>query len=421
MHKPRQSLFQKIQQNWRLINKWFLNTPQRALIRAYEAALKIRDIEDKHFHGNKISEESTEYTANILAFWQAELEKNLKIINLRLAEFQQSRSLLTISDTTFLDRLKFIDEVTARYAVEEEFASRKLAINSESDLQNITENNTSDSLEIDKMKVKPVFQKTGFFPGSIARNFKKIVKELSPGAERKAVEDFRTSSKRTKIALKFLATLILVPFFTYLSLKILLINPIVERIRSDITTDVFLNTHIEEKVLHEFKFYQEKLRFEKLILQAPALSPEEIQQQQKQKAIEIAEEFHQKNNSAISNVFADLISLFVFTLIVVTSKREIAILQLFIDDTVYGLSDSAKAFLIILSTDIFVGFHSPHGWEIILEGLAQHLGIPPTRDIIFVFIATFPVILDTIFKYWVFRYLSRISPSALATFKEMNE
>ena len=271
------------------------------------------------------------------------------------------------------------------------------------------------------MKVKTVSQKTGFFPGSISRSVKKIIKELSPQAEQKAIEDFRISSKRTKIALKFLASLILIPFLTYLSLKILLINPIVERVRNDITSDVFLNTHIEEKVLHDFKFSQEKLRFEKLILQAPSLSPEEIQQQQKQKAIEIAEEFHQQNNSAISNVFADLISLFVFALIVVTSKREIAILQLFIDDTIYGLSDSAKAFLIILLTDIFVGFHSPHGWEIILEGLASHLGIPPTRHTIFLFIATFPVILDTIFKYWIFRYLSRISPSALATFKEMNE
>ncbi len=70
---------------------------------------------------------------------------------------------------------------------------------------------------------------------------------------------------------------------------------------------------------------------------------------------------------------------------------------------------------------MFVGFHSPHGWEVLLEGIAQHLGIPPARNVIFLFIGTFPVILDTIFKYWIFRYLSRISPSALATFKEMNE
>jgi hypothetical protein len=29
--------------------------------------------------------------------------------------------------------------------------------------------------------------------------------------------------------------------------------------------------------------------------------------------------------------------------------------------------------------------------------------------------------MDTIFKYWIFRYLSRMSPSAVATLRNMNE
>ncbi len=114
-------------------------------------------------------------------------------------------------------------------------------------------------------------------------------------------------------------------------------------------------------------------------------------------------------------------ALFAFTLLLLNSQREIAILKSFIDDLVYGLSDSAKAFIIILFTDVFVGFHSPHGWEVILEGLSRHWGLPENHDFIFLFIATFPVILDTVFKYWIFRYLNRISPSAVATYRNMNE
>jgi hypothetical protein len=105
----------------------------------------------------------------------------------------------------------------------------------------------------------------------------------------------------------------------------------------------------------------------------------------------------------------------------VNSRREIEILKSFIDELVYGLSDSAKAFIIILFTDVFVGFHSSHGWEVLLEGISKHFGIAPSRDFIFIFIATFPVILDTIFKYWIFRYLNRVSPSAVATYHNMNE
>ncbi|MGB3571772.1 MAG: proton extrusion protein PcxA, partial [Phormidesmis sp.] len=108
-------------------------------------------------------------------------------------------------------------------------------------------------------------------------------------------------------------------------------------------------------------------------------------------------------------------------LLLTSRKDQVATLKSFIDEIVYGLSDSAKAFIIILLTDTFVGFHSPHGWEVLLEGVADHLGLPANRNFIFLFIATFPVILDTVFKYWIFRYLNRISPSAVATYKTMNE
>ena len=78
-------------------------------------------------------------------------------------------------------------------------------------------------------------------------------------------------------------------------------------------------------------------------------------------------------------------------------------------------------FLIILFTDIFVGFHSTHGWEVLLENGLRHFGLPENRDFIFLFIASFPVILDTVFKYWIFRYLNQVSPSAVATYRNMNE
>ena len=52
----------------------------------------------------------------------------------------------------------------------------------------------------------------------------------------------------------------------------LLIYPIVDNIRNDAVVDTFLNSHIEEEVLNEFKLYQEELRLQQLIVQAPSLS-----------------------------------------------------------------------------------------------------------------------------------------------------
>ncbi|HIK15177.1 MAG TPA: proton extrusion protein PcxA [Leptolyngbyaceae cyanobacterium M33_DOE_097] len=155
------------------------------------------------------------------------------------------------------------------------------------------------------------------------------------------------------------------------------------------------------------------------------LTPEEreayIERQVRERANELGRDYQRRGTNAIKNVFADIFSVVAFGLVIATNRREVAVLKSFIDETVYGLSDSAKAFIIILFTDIFVGFHSPHGWEVLLESISRHFGLPANRDFIFLFIATFPVILDTIFKYWIFRYLNRVSPSAVATYRNMNE
>jgi hypothetical protein len=110
-----------------------------------------------------------------------------------------------------------------------------------------------------------------------------------------------------------------------------------------------------------------------------------------------------------------------FCYLILKGGRQVSVLKSFVNELIYGLSDTAKAFLIILFTDIFVGFHSTHGWEVLLENGLRHFGLPENRDFIFLFIASFPVILDTVFKYWIFRYLNQVSPSAVATYRNMNE
>ncbi|MDM9381674.1 CemA family protein [Chlorogloeopsis sp. ULAP01] len=282
-------------------------------------------------------------------------------------------------------------------------------------------NPLSDINNLDKIKVPPVSQKTGVIPRSIGRTLNRIIADFSPQAEEQFIKNFQFSRNRSRIALRFLLMLVIVPLLTQEYSKQFLFSPVVERVRGENTPEIFLNSEMEEEALRELKLFEEQLTFEQLIRKSPPLSPEIREEKLKDKANEIVQVYRRKSNVAISNIFADILSLIAFALVVVTNKEAIEVVKSFIDEIIYGLSDSAKAFLIILFTDIFVGFHSPHGWEIILEGLAEHLGLPANREAISLFIATFPVILDTIFKYWIFRYLSRLSPSALATLKEMDE
>ena len=415
-------LRQNLKEYLRSLRYWFLDTPERALLEAQQAAQRIKNIENEHFGNKKISSESVNYTENVMSYWQGYLDKNLTIIKIRLAEFRLSRGIVNISNSVLLEKLKVIDEIVEKYAIKDELISNSELKSTSQPLQvNQGEiNKQLDSSNINNIQALLPSQKTGAIPRSFGKTVNRIKAGFSPQAEEEFIRSYRSSRNRTKTALRFLLVLIIVPFLTQHFSKQFLVVPLLEKIRGD-QIQTFLNYDIQKEALHELHNFEQALKFEHLLNQAPPLSSEVITDKIKDKAIEIAEKSHIQSTSAISNVFADLISLISFSIIIAFSKREIMIVKSFMDTIVYGLSDSAKAFLIILFTDIFVGFHSPDGWEVLLEGSAEHLGLPASRNVIFFFIATFPVILNTIFKYWIFRYLSRLSPSALATLKEMDE
>ncbi|MEH2057290.1 MAG: proton extrusion protein PcxA [Nostoc sp.] len=416
-------LHQKLKEYLRSLNHWYLDTPERALLEAYQAAQRIKNIEIEHFDHKKISSQSVRYTENMMSYWQAYLNKNLTIIKIRLAEFQLSRGIVNISNSVLLEKLKVIDEVVEKYAIKDELISDSALIPTSQPPQiNRSEiNNQSELSNINDINATSPSQNPEVFPRSIGKTVNRIKADFAPQAEEEFIRNYRISRNRTKTAIRFLIVLIIVPLLTQYLSKEFLVTPILEKIRGENKIQILINSDMEKEALHELHNFEQELRFEYLLNQAPSLSSEITKEKIKDKAMEIAEEFHIKSSSAISNIFADLISLISFGIIIALNKREILILKSFMDTIVYGLSDSAKAFLIILFTDIFVGFHSPDGWEVILQGFAEHLGLPASRNVIFFFIATFPVILNTIFKYWIFRYLSRLSPSALATLKEMDE
>jgi hypothetical protein len=139
------------------------------------------------------------------------------------------------------------------------------------------------------------------------------------------------------------------------------------------------------------------------------------------KAIALSQKYKTESIDAVANVFADILSFLSFIILCVFGKQQLTTIQFFSPDLIYGLSNSAKAFFILIATDIFVGYHSTYGWEIILENTSKHFGIPENKSLILLFIAAVLVVMDTIFKYWIFRYVNRSFPSAVATYHSINE
>ncbi len=452
---------------FRTANRWFSDTPERALDQAYKAALMIKAIEDEHFNGKKISAESANYGDSVISYFESELKKYLKIVKFRLAEFRGSRSIFSNSEQRMLntnrtdtfnnssqyysnelnekqsiifEKLNFIDEIISKYTkkkspvpsaslipIPQPKANQVIQASSNQIVTNQTPKQPK-SLQKETVtkrgvvtNVETVSDKTGVLPRSILRTFNRIQSELDPKAEEEVVKNFRNSKLKTIISLKFILTLIIVPILTHQVTKTLIVGPIVDQFRTDSNPVIFLNLDMEEEAFVELQRFEEELKFKSLLGFSPELSQEKREEQVREKAVEMAKEYRDRSANAIKNIFSDLLSLAAFGLVIFNSRQDIVVLKSFMDDIVYGLSDSAKAFIIILFTDMFVGFHSPHGWEVILEGVSRHLGIPESRDFIFLFIATFPVILDSVIKYWIFRYLNRVSPSAVATYRNMNE
>ncbi len=261
-----------------------------------------------------------------------------------------------------------------------------------------------------------------FIPRSIFKTVDRFRREIDPNpqTEEEMVQDFRTARARTRSATRFLLLLIILPLLTQQISKAVLVGPIVDHLKGAVQIEAWVNPRVEEKFVTEMVSFEEKLKFQNLFT-ATTRSAEEMELALREKATKVKEDLQKELKEPVKNIFADFISLIVFSALILTGRQDIATLKTWIDEVIYGLSDSAKAFIIILFTDVFVGFHSPHGWEVIMESTFEHFGLPPNQSVISIFIATFPVMLDTVFKYWIFKYLNQLSPSAVATYKNMNE
>jgi CemA family len=475
-------LANKFGQYWARANQWFYRTADRALDEAYKAALKIKAIEDEHFGGSKIAI-VTEYNNNQVAtYFQNDLNKYLNIARIRLAEFQTSRTVTGNNypqqpdsqqfegrgfndinpytqdleyEARILEKLSFIDDILTRYADNTEqlndlnsprsnFGQRanESILASDQRRSLMGNRNQSDNLPNDPAtsivggaaqsenrrqfnsmpnRSDENINKRPIVDPSLISTFRRIQQDLNPKAETQVLENYRFNQGKTRTALRFILMLILVPLLVQYISKIIVVGPAIDAYRNYRHADVFLNVNLEKEAFEEMEMFEKKLKFQHMVGLAPKLTTEQREEKIVEKAQEIKVNFYRQSAEAVKNWFADLLAIITFAWLITHSKQQINVLKSFIDDLISGLSDTAKAFIIILLTDTFVGFHSPHGWEIILAGTAKHLGIPENREFNSLFIATFPVLIDTIFKYWIFRYLTGQSPSAVATYKSMNE
>ena len=358
------------------------------LERGYDAALLIQSLELEYYGDRQIRPElKLSVPRSVQATILRRFKTALSICRSSAAKLSDQRGQL---DSQELRQLQLIESIVSRYGSRRSTSSPSIS-------------RSPDAL-----------------PRSLLGVFDSIRLQLDPSTEDSVVAGFRRRRDTTLISLRLLLLLVLVPLLVSQISGTYLISPAVNQFSPELPFLSYPKPQLEEKAAKKLRLYKQELEFDAFLKGVEPLDDAELRNKLTEKATELKHDADEESLKAIKNVFADLAGLIAFSVVCLMSRDELRVLRGFVDEAVYGLSDSAKAFAIILFTDIFVGYHSPEGWSVLLDGVADHFGLPSSQSFVNLFIATFPVVLATIFKYWIFRYLNRVSPSSVATLKGMN-
>lgn len=265
------------------------------------------------------------------------------------------------------------------------------------------------------------YESLGLVPRSITRTLSRFQTELEGRSASLVLPEFRLAKYQAITSLKYLTFLIFFPWIVLVICKILFLEPLIENWWNTAQFQIFLSFSQEEKALKRLQQVEELLWLDIIMADSSAKQPQDLSAQIHQRTIDLVETYNQESIQTILHFFTNFIFICVVISLLIWGKKRLAILNSWVQEVFYSLSDTMKAFFILLFTDLCIGFHSPHGWEILIGFILEHLGFSHNKHVISCFVSTFPVILDTVFKYWIFRHLNRISPSIVVSYHTMNE
>lgn len=186
-------------------------------------------------------------------------------------------------------------------------------------------------------------------------------------------------------------------------------------------SETFLNDIQEKDLLEKFIKLEELRLLDELIKEYPETKLQKLRIGIHNETIQLIKMQNEDCIHMILHFSTNLICFFILSSYSIMGNKELILLNSWIQEFLYNLSDTIKAFLILLLTDLCIGFHSPHGWELMIGSIYKDFGFAHKDPIISGLVSTFPVILDTILKYWIFRYLNRVSPSLVVIYHSMND
>nr|YP_009769438.1 envelope membrane protein [Delonix regia]QIT00140.1 envelope membrane protein [Delonix regia]QRH18705.1 envelope membrane protein [Delonix regia] len=228
------------------------------------------------------------------------------------------------------------------------------------------------------------------------------------------------AKKKAFIPLLYLTSIVFLPWWISFSFK--------KNMEAGVTnwsntrqSEIFLNDIQEKSILKKFIELEELLLLDEMIKEYPETRLQNLRIGIYKETIQLIKTHNEDRIHTILHFSTNIICFVILSGYSILGNQELIILNSWVQEFLYNLSDTIKAFSILLLTDLCIGFHSTHGWELMIGSVYKDFGFAHNDQIISGLVSTFPVILDTIFKYWIFRYLNRVSPSLVVIYHSMND
>jgi hypothetical protein len=265
------------------------------------------------------------------------------------------------------------------------------------------------------------YDSVGLIPRSIIRTISRFNAELKGQSASLVISEFRLAKYQAVASLQYLGCLIFLPWIVSNLSKILFFEPFAENWWNTSHFQIFLCVAQQEKALEEIKNLEELLWLDTIMTNQKQNTNDQLIIQIHAMSMNLANKYNHDSINIVIHPFTDLVAILTIGLLLIRGKKRLTILNSWSQELFHSLSDTMKAFLIVFLADLCIGFHSRHGWEVLTRFFLEHLGFPYSKYLISCFTSIAPVIFHTLFKYWVFRNLSRISPSIVANYDAMNE
>jgi len=254
-------------------------------------------------------------------------------------------------------------------------------------------------------------------------DFQAVAGAVDPDQER--TEDLLqgealANKDESQTAIRYAVQLVVLPLVTGFVVSRALADPVLSFTLQN-NAEAFAMTD-RQKVEGAQKVHIEeaRLRFDMAIGKMAPVTEDEILLHLREFAGEVEEEERKANEQNLLTVVSDSTSsTMLFGLLSQQTRSRQAFFNT-LSRLFDGLSDIAKAVMIILIADTLLGYHSEEGWTGLIELVLGHYGFEADEEGVVIFVGVVPVVIDVFFKYWIFVGLNKISPGAVVTIKQID-